>query len=171
MKKITLIGFMGCGKSTTSKLLAKHYNIPLISVDDEIEKNTNKKIKNIFSEFGESYFRNLEHLTIADTVKNNDSYVIDLGGGAFVQENNRDILEKNKVESVFLDVSFNVLCKRLENERDNRPMLKENWKYEAKKLFEYRYPFYKKAKFVISIEDESADYVLEMIIKKIENNI
>jgi shikimate kinase len=94
---------------------------------------------------------------------------MDLGGGAFIQENNRNILKENDVDTIFLNVPFNILCERLENERDDRPLLKENWKHEAKKLFEHRYQFYEKAKFKIDIENESIDSILMMIVKKIKD--
>ncbi len=61
MKKIILLGYMGCGKSTIAKLLATNVGLPYLDLDKIIEKQENSSVKNIFSDKGEIYFRKLEH--------------------------------------------------------------------------------------------------------------
>jgi shikimate kinase len=60
MTRVILIGFMGAGKSKLGKLLAKRLNVPFIDSDSEIEKEYQKSIGELFGEYGESHFREIE---------------------------------------------------------------------------------------------------------------
>ena len=82
MKTIILIGMMGAGKSTIGKLLAQKLKVKFIDVDSEIVKNTAMSISDIFSKYGEKYFRDIEANTIKSVFYNKD-LVLSLGGGAF----------------------------------------------------------------------------------------
>ncbi|MDR2778568.1 MAG: shikimate kinase [Rickettsiales bacterium] len=169
MKSLALVGFMGSGKTTVSFYLAKHYNLKQISVDREIENSTGKSVGEIFSEFGEKYFRELEHGEISRHLE--EKCIFDLGGGAFIQKRNRNLLEKFAVKTVFLDVPFGLICRRLENERNTRPLLSgDNWKKKALALLEERYGVYSKANICIRVkENDSALDIVSYIVKTLEN--
>lgn len=70
MKNIYLVGFMGSGKSTVGKLLAKRLNMDFVDIDKEVEKSEGISIKEIFHKFGEPYFRELERLKLKEFLKN-----------------------------------------------------------------------------------------------------
>mgnify|MGYP003607559324 CR=1 FL=1 len=163
---ITLVGFMGAGKTTISEMMVDYFLCDLISLDSEIEIYENKKISNIFSEFGEEYFRNIES-KILNNISYKKNIILDLGGGTFIRENNRKILKENNIKSIFLNVSFDAICKRLENQRDYRPLLSgDDWKNTAKKIFDFRYDFYKMADFTIDVNDgDSIKVVFENVLK------
>lgn len=164
MNSIALIGFMGSGKTTTAKALSEFYDMEYISTDSRIEENSSKKIIDIFEEKGEKYFRELEYKLIKQITKKNNC-IFDLGGGVIIQEKNRIILKNRNIKTIFLNVPFNVICKRLENEREFRPLLNgENWKKTANELFLNRYNIYKQAEICIDIEENNS-------LEEIKNNI
>lgn len=161
---ISFVGFMGSGKTTTSKLLKEYYKMPLISTDEEVEKFAGKTISEIFSEFGEEYFRDLEH-EIIDKNLDKDC-ILDVGGGAFIQEKNRELFDK--IETIFLNVPFNVLENRLKKEKNTRPLLLQN--KDWKELFDKRLPYYMKAKHIINIEEnDGTNMVFEKVKKYVAN--
>ena len=116
---IALIGHMGSGKSTIGKLLAKKLNFYHIDSDRLIEKKYNKTIKEIFTENGEEFFRNIEEEAILNIQQNN--CVLSLGGGAILRESIRNLL-KNKFITIFLDVDIMKLVDRLQKS-SKRPLL------------------------------------------------
>ncbi len=161
-----LVGFMGSGKTTISKLLSEKLAVDAISLDEEIEKKLNMKIRDIFQEFGEKYFREKESEILLEISKK-QNIILDLGGGTFIGDANRNILKDAK--TIFLNAPFEVLCERLENERFKRPLLADdNWKLNASNLYGKRMEFYKKAKIIIDINgNDSPNDVLEKILKRI----
>ena len=92
--RIFLIGFMGCGKTTLGKKLAKHLNFNFIDLDRFIENKTVKSINVIFDEKGEQYFRDLEKESLNEIYKM-DNLVIATGGGTpCFSDNMQTMLEK-----------------------------------------------------------------------------
>ncbi len=167
MNNIILIGFMGVGKGTIARAYAKEYNEFAIDTDDLIESIENRKIKTIFSEDGESYFRALEKkcaLWLEKSVKNT---IISTGGGFYKQENLKKI---GKI--VLLDSSFDGIYQRLKNHPNSdkkfakRPLFQNI--DEAKKLYQIRSSEYKRvADIVLNVENKS----VEKIIKELRDVI
>jgi len=90
-KNIILIGFMGVGKGTTARAYASKYKCFNIDTDDLIESKENCKIKNIFDEKGEKYFRGLEQ-ECANWIENSvDESLISCGGGFFKVKNLKEL--------------------------------------------------------------------------------
>ena len=135
---VFLCGFMGCGKTTTGKLIAKKLGVAYVDTDELIVKNEGMSIPDIFARKGEPYFREVE----AETVKSlcGRKAVVACGGGAML---NRDTAayanENGKV--VFLDVPFEMCYKRIEGD-ENRPIVISSTKQQLLERFEQRYPVY-----------------------------
>lgn len=147
MNNIVLCGFMGCGKSTVGKNLARKSGRKFLDMDSYIEEKAGMKVSEIFDRYGESGFRDMEHEACLELAEMND-LVIASGGGAFTFERNVHAF-KNKDIIVFLDVPLSVIKNRLKNDKV-RPLLQRPDKDTAmKKLFDERYPIYKKASDVV----------------------
>jgi len=124
--RIALYGFMGAGKSSLGQALARRLNYRFVDLDEEIIKYAGKSINKIFDEEGEIAFRKLEHQVLKDWIKrDNENLILSLGGGAILQPNNRKLLELKDFLKIYIDVSVPELIRRLKNEKDKRPLLKD----------------------------------------------
>jgi shikimate kinase len=88
-KKIVLVGFMGTGKSTVSRLLSERLGRRRIDLDDEIERSEGRLIADIFTEVGESGFRAVESRVLESIMRTPEAAVVSTGGGAVLAEANR----------------------------------------------------------------------------------
>lgn len=167
MKKIILLGYMGCGKSTIAKLLAEKVNLPSLDLDESIEKRENATVKSIFSQKGEIYFRKLEHEILSDLMKNPDSFILSLGGGTPCYANNHEFLKGDHVISIYLKGSVATLYDRLLNAKIDRPLIadknpEEMKEFIAKNLFDRSF-YYNQAKHRINIDDKTIEVLLAEI--------
>lgn len=160
MKGIALCGFMGCGKTTVADALQKKHGLNHIDTDKYIEEKTGMTISDIFKEYGEEHFRDLEHDTISTLSKEN-SNVLALGGGAVMFKRNVDILKENGYTLVFIDTDLEVIKNRLKNDT-TRPLLKTN---DIDALYNKRYDTYKHVCDVaISCTDADGETLSDLII-------
>src|SRR3990172_8926870 len=93
MRNITLVGFMGTGKTTVGRILAARLGYKFVDVDEEVEREQGVSISHIFSELGESYFRLLERDVIR-ALSAKEGHVISAGGGAVLDGRNVDDLRR-----------------------------------------------------------------------------
>ena len=149
---IILIGFMGSGKTTIGRELAKKLNSILIDTDSLIEINYDTKISDFFNIFGEDNFRKKEK-NICNWIKNNlTNSVISTGGGMPTIYDMRDL---GKV--VYLDITFDEIQKRIEND-NNRPLMKDI--KQAKALYDRRLQIYQNmAHYTIDALDSKCNIV------------
>ncbi|MBN2895582.1 MAG: shikimate kinase [Campylobacterales bacterium] len=167
-KNIVLIGFMGVGKGTTAREIVKHSEMISIDTDDLIESMENRKIKKIFEDEGEAYFRALEQRVAHWIQKSVTHTLISTGGGFYKVEN------INKVGTVvLLHASFDAILERIkahpnaERKLKKRPLLHDLDK--ARKLYEVREAAYRKvADFVIDVEEKSPTEVALEILEKVK---
>ena len=94
MKHIILIGFMGAGKSTMGKLIANKLGCSFIDTDTYIEKKEGRSIQDIFTDDGEDYFRSAETDVLRELLKADEKYVLALGGGTPLLEENRVLIKE-----------------------------------------------------------------------------
>ena len=163
--KIILIGFMGVGKTSVGKQLARKLNFNFIDTDYEIERLTNKSIPDIFEQYGENYFRKLENSILEKFVKNED-IVMATGGGIITTKENYNIL-KNEVKVIFLDGSVETIINHVQNERNQRPLLKEseNLSKKIEELLSIRYEKYiEVSDILIDINGKNIDEVISQIL-------
>ena len=121
MNQIILIGFMGAGKTTIGKALAKSLNREFADTDERIEADTGRKIPDIFEKEGEPYFRRLETETLQKLEKEEIPRVIAVGGGLPMQPENGPILNRMGTV-VFLEADTDTLEARLRGDT-SRPKL------------------------------------------------
>lgn len=164
--KIFLIGFMGTGKTYSGKQLSQKLNIPFFDLDEEIIKHEGKSINEIFAANGEEYFRLLEKDVLHIITEYNNSFIMASGGGTPCYYNNIDYMNKEGI-SVWLNTSIDTLYKRLVDEKDKRPLIRnlsddQLRVFIAKKYFD-RKIFYEQASIVIDEEPVSLDKLIEKI--------
>lgn len=140
---IVLIGFMGSGKSTVGKAIADRLGLEFYDLDIYIEQTQNMKISEIFKNFGEDHFRNLETLAAAE-LSGKSGVVISCGGGTVLRKENVEILKANG-KIFYLEVDAKTVMKRLEND-SSRPLLQREDKFEEiTRLLNIRKPIYEVA--------------------------
>ncbi|WP_296645068.1 shikimate kinase [Romboutsia sp. 13368] len=163
--RVILIGFMGVGKTSVGKKLAKNLNIDFIDTDCEIEKTTNKTITSIFEEYGEKHFRKLENNVLKNLVQSNDK-IISTGGGIIVSKENCEILKKEE-KVIFLDASTETIIQHLSKEVCKRPLLKDSKNLYKKidDLMSTRYEKYKEVcDITIDVNGKNIDEVVSQIL-------
>ena len=160
---IYLIGYMGAGKTTITKLLANELHLPYYDTDKEIEKKEKRSVSEIFKKDGELHFRILETELLKDI---NQNSIIACGGGLPIHNNNMRLINSKGI-SIYLKASNNCLFNRLKNEKRNRPLIanKSNreLKIYIKNDLQNRSPFYNLAKHTILVDNKSTEEVLREV--------
>lgn len=163
-KNIFLIGFMGAGKTTVGKILAKRLRLTFIDLDEVIEKELNLTIQEIFSRYGEDFFRDAETKALR-SIADKDRYVVATGGGVVLRKENWQIMIANGI-TVYLRAPAEVLWTRVRN-NTSRPLLQVENPFERLcELFTQRSPQYEQADLIVDTENVSPEDVAEEIIKK-----
>lgn len=163
MRKIILLGYMGCGKSTVARTLSRIVNIPFVDLDKFIENKAGMSINSIFEKRGEIYFRKLEHNALVELLSKEEPLIIGLGGGTPCYANNHELLKGEHVNSIYLRASIDTLFKRLSANKDKRPLIanksaEEMREFIAIHLFERSY-FYNQAKQIVIVDGKTIDQV------------
>ena len=161
MRKIILLGYMGCGKSTIAKRLSKNIGIPFVDLDQYIEQKANLTVSAIFEQRGEIYFRKLEHQSFVELLGSSEPLIIGLGGGTPCYANNHELLTGENVFSIYLKASIQTLFTRLSLNKSKRPLIADKNEEELKEfiamhLFERSF-YYNKAQFKVSVDDKTID--------------
>ena len=164
---ISLVGFMGTGKTSVGKLLAKKLKMRYFDADAVIEEDAGMKISKIFEDFGEPYFRELEEKAIAK-LSAQDGLVISCGGGAVLREANIVNLKRNG-PVVCLMATPSIIYNRIKNEA-HRPLLQvPDPKKRIRELLEKRAPLYAKADFTIDTSKLTIGKVVDKIAEYAKN--
>lgn len=166
--RIILIGFMGVGKTTIGKIIAKKLKLNFVDMDNYIEKTEGKSISKIFEEYGEQRFRELESESLKDLIKS-DNIVISTGGGIVTTKENSDILKKEKIV-IFLDGNTQTILNHLSKEIDKRPLLSNSKNVEntISNLLNQRYEKYNSiCDIKIDINEKNIEEVVSQILVNI----
>jgi shikimate kinase len=161
--KISLIGFMGAGKTTIGKLLAEKLDLNLVEMDGLILKSSKEKsINDIFAKKGEIFFRELE-IAVGKSLCKAKDVVISTSGGVVINKIIIDHLKMNKGKIIFLKTSLPEVKKRLKNDQV-RPLFKD--KKLIKKMFIFRQPLYEQyADFIVPTDERTIEEVVISILK------
>lgn len=133
MRRVVLIGFMGAGKTTVGRALAGRLRWDFCDLDDVIEQREDQSIAQIFATRGEAGFRRIESAALRDLLQDNPAagdLVLALGGGAFVQAENRAALEQAGAITVLLEAPVEELRRRCAGERKVRPLAREQERFD-----------------------------------------
>ncbi len=140
---IVITGFMGCGKSVVARALAQHLNVAFVDLDESITARTGRTPAQLITEDGERAFRHIETDTLREVLHAGAAGVIALGGGAWIEAANRELIDQYGCSTVWLDVPFEVCWSRIESAGEDRPLGKR--KSEAAALYERRRSVYQLA--------------------------
>ena len=162
---IVLIGFMGVGKGRTARMLAEKTGRFAVDCDDLIESFSNTKVKKIFANHGEPYFRKLER-KVALWLEENVSQTIISTGGGFIQVGNLARIG----QVVYLHADFDRIVESImghpnaKKKIKKRPLLKDM--DAARALLDSRLPLYRKAAdYVVDVAGRTIDDIAEEIIQ------
>jgi len=159
-----LVGFMGSGKSAVGHVLADELGWGFADIDHDIEKAQGTTIGEIFDTRGEQEFRILEREAIRKRVRDVECgrpMVLALGGGAFIDPENRKLLEERGV-TIWLDCPFPRVCARLHGKTD-RPLARDAGKF--RQLFDDRRECYSKAEYHIEADTDDTSAIVAQILK------
>ena len=140
MPKAVLIGPPGAGKSSVGRALGKILQCEVMDTDAQVEKQSGKKISEIFTEDGEPVFRALEKEVVLDALKNS-SGVVALGGGSVLDDDVANYLRQSNLLVAYLEVSISQAAPRVGFNKE-RPLLALNPRQQWMALMEKRRPIY-----------------------------
>ena len=153
MTRIILIGYMGAGKTTIGRALAKDLGIPFYDLDWYIESRMRKKVPQIFAERGEEGFRKIEHNMLHEVAEFED-VIISCGGGTPCFFDNIDYMNGHAM-TVYLKADPDVLYDHLRMGRTERPLLTGKTPDELRlfiaEQLRLREPFYSKARYTLDV--------------------
>ena len=162
--KVYLVGFMGAGKSTVARALARRLGWRFLDVDDLIEQREHLTVSELFAKRGESYFRTIERSVLAD-VRDMRHAVVATGGGTFVDPQNRALISADGL-TVWLDVSFDRIKARVPAD-GRRPLAADRAEFE--RLYNARRPAYSQAHLRIDATRAGIEAIVEEVLDRLEN--
>ncbi len=172
---VFLIGYMGCGKSTVGRRLARTLGYDFVDMDSEIEREEGMSVADIFAQKGESYFRakETEHL---ERYASGSRIVVATGGGAPCVGNNMEVMHRGGAVTVYLKMSPAKLVERLGGHgREKRPLIRGMNDGELLEFIGRTLPgreeIYERARLVIACDRVSDDYIashIEQYIKYLQ---
>ncbi|KOS61858.1 shikimate kinase [Lysinibacillus agricola] len=165
MRKIYLVGFMGCGKSALGRRLSYLLKMPYYDMDHEIVRQQGMTISQIFEKYGEARFREIE----TEFLKNfrEEACIISTGGGVAVNAENRKIMRRSGLV-FFLDATFEDIYKRIQHD-PKRPIVQSSTKEELEKLYHYRRKFYREAGHIqVLTEGRTIRQILEYLVFQVK---
>ena len=165
-KNLVLIGMMGSGKSTIGKEISKKSSLKFKDTDQLIESHEKMKIREIFDQKGEDFFRSLEEKIVLKNLKISGQ-VVALGGGSFINKNIRSEVLKNSV-SFWLNWKNDVILKRIKSSK-KRPKLDFLNDKDILKLINLRAKIYFKADCKINCDNLNKFQIANKILKIYEN--
>ncbi len=157
---VAIVGYMGCGKTTLGRILARTLKCEFVDLDRAVVKTAGKGIPEIFAGHGEEHFRDLEHEALLDALEGRTPSVVACGGGVVVRPENRALLRD--VTTVFLREDLDVLYERTRG--PGRPL-----RAASREEFELRYgerlPLYREvADLEVDAEGRTPTQVAEEVL-------
>ena len=155
---IVITGFMGCGKSKVARELARRRNAVFVDLDEWITARAGRNPAQLINEDGERAFRVIETNSLRELLQSGEAGVIALGGGAWIEEVNRDLIEEYSCTTVWLDTPFEICWERISASEEDRPLGKTREEAEAR--YNLRKPIYAMAQLHIPVTQNIDDLML-----------
>jgi shikimate kinase len=169
MNPIFLVGYMGSGKSTIGRLLAENLHFQFIDLDVWIENRFHKTIRELFSDYGEAKFREIEHKSLEELADFQD-VVVATGGGAACYHQNMGWMNAHGI-TIYLAVSVETLVGRLAAAKAKRPLVSDKSDVDLqvfiKESLRQREPFYRQAHLVVDSSSDAAEGLTARIVDEI----
>lgn len=165
-ENIFLIGFMGAGKSTIAKALCKELQMQLVEMDARIVEERGMSINDIFAQYGEDHFRDIESQLIL-TLGEEGNTIVSCGGGVVVRPQNIEFMKKSG-KVVFLSATPETIYERVKNSTD-RPILNGHMNVEyIAELMEKRRALYEAAADIkIETDGKSRSVICKEIMERL----
>ena len=161
-RRIVIVGFMGCGKTTVARALATRLECGMLDLDAIISTQQNLSIPALIDQRGESGFRDAETSALQLVLDRVTPRIIALGGGAWTLERNRELITKHGCLTVWLDAPFDLCWQRIAEHPVPRPLALDG--SSAERLYRERHPTYALANIRIEVTDgTSADELASQI--------
>lgn len=160
---IWLVGFMGSGKSTVGRAIARHLGWRFADLDEDIESREKQTISEIFEQKGEEEFRRVEAAALnrrIHEVARGVPWVIAVGGGCFACAANIEVIQNHGV-SIWLDAPLELIRARIAHST-HRPLARDVER--CAELYKSRRPFYERADYHITIGDGGSAAAAEEIL-------
>jgi shikimate kinase len=161
---VCLTGFMGTGKTTTGRLLARQVGWPHVDLDKRIEEAAGLEIPEIFAQMGEPEFRRIEHEQLArvmgEAAESQQPRIVSLGGGTTAQTPNLALLRENGAVLVWLECPIDVLLPRCVH-ITNRPLFRDEATF--RELHRERLPFYELSDYRVDSSREPLRVVEQIL--------
>src|SRR5437763_4036008 len=165
-RSVVLVGMMGAGKSSIGRRLAQRLGIGFVDADAEIEAAAGMTIAEIFSSYGEPYFRSGEQRVIARLLESGPQ-VLATGGGAYMNAETRAAIRQKGI-SVWLKADFEVLMRRVKRRATaDRPMLQGDPAQRIRHLMEERYPVYAEANVTVMSREVAHEIIVNEIVAEL----
>jgi len=174
MQSFILIGYRGTGKTTVAAQLANHLKIPMFDSDLEIERRAGKSIAEIFSQDGETAFRDLEESVIAEILDRSIPLVLATGGGAVLRSSTRERLRQSGRVIWLTAPPETILC--LITSDSTSPTMRPNltslpMREEIVALLEQRKPLYTEtAHDIIDTNSKTVDEIAKSILRNVRDD-
>lgn len=144
---IVVVGFMGSGKTTVARELARALKCPAIDLDEMIAQREQRSPAEIIEQSGEDEFRRIESETLRRVLLEESvgvaAHILALGGGTWTLRSNRDLINQHQGTVVWLDAPFELCWQRIEDALEARPLGRS--REVAERLFAERRPVYELA--------------------------
>jgi shikimate kinase len=158
---VAIVGYMGSGKTTLGRLLARSLGREFVDLDRAISKRSGEEIPEIFAEHGEEHFRDLEHEALGDALGGETPCIVACGGGVVVRQENRALLRD--VTTVFLMEDTDVLYRRTRG--PGRP-LRAASREEFERRYAERLPSYREvADLEVEVDGRPPARVTEEVLE------
>lgn len=158
--KVYLVGFMGAGKTTVGRALAKRLDWQAVDIDELIEAREHSTVAEIFARHGEAYFRSVERAVLMEHLTPRH-LVVATGGGTFADVQNRAAINRDGV-SVWLDVPIDRLIIRVPAD-GRRPLAADRASFE--RLYHQRRAAYDQAHMRLDAGRAGVDALVEQLME------